>query len=437
VFLIVVDTLRPDRLSCYGYEAHATPNIDALARRGVRFSRAQSVASWTIPSMGAMMTSRYPTQLGLTETPAPEGKRFAWQELRDQQNWTLSRGEHTLAEAFRQAGYRTAAFIDQPGLIAYGGFFQGFDDVYFPISARAITRFEPGKLEYPRWPPFLRDAFGNDEELIVRFEAWLAESGNRKMFVWLHLLTPHWPYDPAPSYMPNGEAAETDEQQLEERFYNGEVRAVDDLIGRIARAIDEHVGLGRSVIVFTSDHGEGLGEHGLHDHGHSLHAEVIEVPLILSAPSLPDRGAVGLDVRTIDIAPTLLDLVGRGDAVPPDFEGASLLPLIEGDDVVLPVFSQAMLYGETERSLGGGNFKLMYDEQEDSYRLFDIPADPAEAHDVASSHPGTVERLRDALAAIHARLVVDGERRSAEASPESTARDERMLEALRSLGYVK
>jgi arylsulfatase A-like enzyme len=126
VFLIVVDTLRPDRLSCYGSKRYATPNIDRLAEAGVRFTRAQSVASWTVPSMGAMLTSRYPTQLGLVERPGPEGKRFEWREKRRQIKYTLPLNVRTLAEIMDEAGYYPAAFVNQPFINFKDGFLQGF-----------------------------------------------------------------------------------------------------------------------------------------------------------------------------------------------------------------------------------------------------------------------------------------------------------------------
>jgi len=437
VFLIVVDTLRPDRLSCHGYDAHETPHIDALAQRGVRFTRAQSVASWTVPSMGSMMTSLYPTQLGLVELPGPPGKHYQWQELRDQADYTVSLVEITLAEIFHEAGYRTAAFVDQPGLIESGNFFQGFDEAFFPSGVKKITRFDPDTLEYPKWAPFLRHAYKNDLQLIIEFAKWLAERQDQRLFVWLHLLTPHWPYDPPAQFMANGETARTDDQKLEERFYNGEVRATDDLIGRITEAIDDYIGIENAVVVFTSDHGEGLGEHGMHDHGHSLHAEVLRVPLIMTAPSLPKQRTVDVDVRTIDIMPTILDLVGIEGVIQPAFEGTSLVPMIDDIESTLPVFSEAMLYGSTERSLSSGEFKLMFDEQGQRFRLFDVSKDPAEIDDVAHRHPERTDRLRDALATIHDELVVDRQRRAGGEAEEPAHRKERMLRALRALGYVR
>jgi arylsulfatase A-like enzyme len=436
VFLIVVDTLRPDRLSCYGYAGHRTPNIDALALRGVRFTRAQSVASWTIPSMGAMLTSLYPTQLGLTETPAPAGKRYEWQELRPQENAVISLDEVTLAEILRDAGYRTAAFVDQPGLINYGTFFQGFEEAFYPLDRETITRYEPETLEYPQWAPFLRAAFACDEGLVGRFEEWLPEHREEELFVWLHLLTPHWPYDPDPRYMPNGEIAETDAQKLEERFYHGEVRAVDDLVGRITAAIERHVGLDAALVLFTSDHGEALGERGMHDHGHTLHNEVTWIPLLLAGPTLPRGSTVEAFVRSIDILPTLLELVGADEPGLPAFEGVSLIPALGRDAPAPPVFAEAMLYGATARSLIEGELKLMIDEQEPEPRLFNVADDPAELVDLAREDPETGRRLGAQLERMHGRLVADRERRTADGSYATPDQDGRTLRALRALGYV-
>lgn len=435
VFLVVVDTLRPDRLSCYGYAEHATPHIDALARRGVRFERAQSVASWTIPGMGAMLTSLYPTQLGLIENPGPQGARYDWRELREQLNDTISADERTLAEMFHDAGYSTAAFVDQPGLIAYGNFFQGFDVALYPSGVRRIARFDPETLEYPKWPPFLRNAYGSDEELIGEFERWLGNlEHERPIFVWLHLLTPHWPYDPPAEFMPGHEVARTDADKLQPRFYDGEVRAADALVGRVTRAIDDAVGLDRSLVVFTSDHGEALGEHGMYDHGHTLHAEVLRVPLIVAGPGLPRGRTVEAEVRSIDILPTLAELV-PGLRTPPGAQGASLLAAIDGGGEPRWSYAEAMLYGETERALSGGGFKLMYEDQARTYRLFDVRADPGETVDVGALHPSTAERMRQRLVTLHGELAASAERRDVRRPP-AAGRRGRVEEALRALGYL-
>jgi len=435
VFLIVVDTLRPDRLSCYGYSEITTSNIDMLAREGVRFEQAQSVASWTIPSMGSMLTSLYPTQLGLVEQKAPSGTRFEWQERREQNASSIPLWERTLAEVLQDEGFHTAAFVNQPGLITGEGFMQGFDDWYYPVTPDTIRRREPGeRIALPEWPPLLGQAAVADLALVRKFDEWLGEHTQEKLFVWLHLLTPHRPYNP-----PQGFELVPQDQATSSQKYDGELRFVDALMGHVLASIEKRVGWTRPLIVFTSDHGEALGEHGMFDHGHSLHREVIHVPLIMTAKALPAGRVVDPTVRTIDILPTILDLLDFGSLAPQDIRGSSLLPLIDGGNADLFVYSEAMLYGSTERSVIAGNYKLMYDEQDDQYALYDTHTDRAEKRNVIGVHRPRAVKMQTLLSDLHGNLVGDYRQRRAGVEADSTASQEearRLLKAMRSLGYL-
>jgi len=434
VFLIVVDTLRPDRLSCYGHTGHETPHIDRLAGMGVRFERAQSVASWTIPSMGSIMTSLYPTQLGLVEAPAPPDKRFKWRERRDQRAYSIPLAERTLAEIFQEEGFRTAAFVNQPGLIVGEGFSQGFTDWYYPDTPSSIRHRVPGiSVEYKPWGPFLKMAAALDGKLVRELNGWLDRHADEKMFVWLHLLTPHRPYNPPAGYRTSPRRRSSIES------YDGEVRYIDKLIGDVLASIETHVGPSRSLVVFTSDHGEAFGEHDMFEHGHTLHREVIHVPLILAADGLPSDRVVDSYVRTIDILPTILDIVGVGPGAPEDVRGSSILPIINGETADRPVFSEGMLYGSTERSLIANGHKLMYEEQDDRYALFDLSEDPDEERDVTELRTEPATDMREGLWEFYDDLALDYDSRRATAAEDSTIADEearRALDALRSLGYI-
>ena len=162
------------------------------------------------------------------------------------------------------------------------------------------------------------------------------------------------------------------------------------------------------------------------------------VPLILRSPALPPA-TVETDVRTIDLFPTMLELAGLGEAVPHHLEGTSLIPTIQGvGPSALPVFSEAMLYGSTERSLLEDGFRLLYDEQGPRYLLFDMTEDPAETLDIAGSHPERVADLREELVRTHGRLAADRARRADQADEDQSLEEsERMKEALRSLGYIR
>jgi arylsulfatase A-like enzyme len=218
-------------------------------------------------------------------------------------------------------------------------------------------------------------------------------------------------------------------------LYDGEVRAIDQLVGDILSAIEQQVGFERSLVVFTSDHGEALCEHGMFEHGHSLHREVTHIPLIVMSPGLPEGRTVSQYVRTIDILPTILDIVHENDSLLTVAQGKSLLPLITGELSNLPVFSEAMLYGGTERSLISGIHKLMYDQQEDRYALYDVAEDPGETLDLLSHEAPRGDKLVAALTDFYEALAADRLARIG-GTPRPREVDERMLKALRALGYV-
>lgn len=435
VFLIVVDTLRPDRLSCYGRKVYTTPYTDSLATEGVVFERAQSVASWTIPSMGAMMTSLYPTQLGLVETPADSGRTFAWRERRDQISLTLAPEDVTLAEMMQKAGYVTAAFVDQPGLNAAPGFAQGFDEYYYPTDIHTIARMDTTTpLEYRKWPPFLQNARDIDKALVSRFDNWLGQHRHEKMFVWVHLLTPHSPYLPPPWARRRTSATKEHWAPITESDdYDGEVIVADELIGHLVDSIDARVGAKRSVVVVTSDHGEEFEEHGMKEHGHSLHSEVVHVPLIVRAPGAPAGVRVKPFVRTIDILPTILELSGASSQLPAGARGESLVGLFDGGGAHRMVYSEGMLYGSTERALTVNGQKLMWDEQGNIYTLFDVLYDPGETVNRIAVTPEIADSLEQALTAMHRELAADFSRRAGTGTPREDA--ERVRKAMESLGY--
>ncbi len=437
VFLIVVDTLRADRLSCYGDEDQRTPNIDALAARGVMFDNAISVGGWTVPSMGALMTSRYPTQLGLIEVPRPTRPFFKTRERRQQWEFSIALEFTTMAEALRDAGYHTMAFVNQPVLVNKyrEGFSQGFSEWTYPISADSVISrdLRPGSgvpqptHDATTW----KEVFKSDSVLVDAFVEWLPRAPREKLFVWVHLLTPHVPYLPPARFIDPGKNLPSDR-------YDAEVRFADELVGKVLDTIDQEFGLDRSLVVFTSDHGEEFGEHGSKDHGHTLHRECVHVPLIFSGPQLPRGKRVTSAVRLLDMTPTILSMCGAGAVE--GAEGTDLTPMIEGQELDLPVFSEGMLYGSTERALIDGDHRLMWDEQGDVYRLFDLREDRAETVDVGAQNEATMKRMRQEMIDLHQRLAADRARLIREMvvddSLSTAAERERALNAMRALGYV-
>lgn len=445
VFLIVVDTLRADRLSSYGYAANSTVNISSLADRGVLFENAQANASWTVPSMGSLMTSLYPGELGLVEKPAAPGEQFEWNERREQIRYTLTLSTTTLAEVFTNNGFHTAGFVNQPALNNRDGFVQGFDDWFYPAGSDSVIRRNPRV-------PLLDDALTRkrttlwddvdrtDSALVGSFEKWLSSAPTEDLFVWVHLLSPHKPYAPPPEFATGRRAASTRGLDVNSDNYDGEVRYTDHLVGRLLRAIDAHVGLNHSIVILTSDHGEEFGEHGMADHGHSLHREVVHVPLIISAPGLPGGKRVDSPVRLIDVFPTILSLCELSGPESADIRGIDLVPLTRGQVSGLDVFAEGMLYGSTERAVQAGDFRLMWDEEYDDYRLFRPSTDAGETEDVSQRYGEESRMLRELLDHYHIKIAeryTEHTRGYSSADSLEAAKErERVLKAMKSLGYV-
>jgi arylsulfatase A-like enzyme len=268
------------------------------------------------------------------------------------------------------------------------------------------------------------------------FQRWLADNHQLRPFVWLHLLLPHYPYTPSLRLLPK-RYWKLDSDVTPSQLYDAEVRETDEAIARILETIDTNVGLDRSLVIFISDHGEEFGEHGMWEHGHSVHGEVIEVPLMLAGPGIPAGRRVSSQVSTVDLLPTLLSYIGADSHVPPTAEGRNLLPLVAGREEDGEIYSDGMLYGSTERCFISNGFKLMFDAQgKPAYRLFNILTDPGENTDVAHLHRERVETLRSTMLEWHSRFVDDYEKTISRDAAEPNPETQRVLRALRALGYI-
>ena len=271
VLLLSVDTLRADYLGAYGARVK-TPTIDRLAKSGILFDRAVSHVPITLPSHASIFTGAYPIAHG----------------VRDNGAFRLAEEKVSLAETFGAAGYRTAAFVGSFALDSRFGLDQGFelyDDFYgdtggfndFSISERVA------------------------DDVLKPALAWLSEQNDSSWFAFVHLYDPHAPYV----------APVTFRQAHPEDPYAAEVAYIDDALGRFLEALRERGLLDNTLIVFTSDHGEGLGEHGEKTHAMFAYDSTLHVPLILKWEGvLPESRRVPSRVRLIDVAPTVLEMAG-------------------------------------------------------------------------------------------------------------------------------
>ncbi len=288
--LIVVDTLRADFTSPYGFEGDSSPELAAWAERGVLFEHARAQSSWTKISMASLMTSLWPRSHG----------------IRDAQDG-LAESAVTLAEALRDGGYATYAVQTNGWLHQSFGFHQGFDRYMFPRAGG-----HPGLGQASLWPHADRVY----EEAVRLLEA-LDRRG--PFFLYLHFMDVH-EYAAPPAFKTFG----TDDRAA----YLGAIRWVDDSVRRVREKLAATGQLGRTVLVFAADHGETFGEHGIHGHARNVLTPVVWVPLVLRFPFPVEPLRVATQVRNVDLAPTLLELAGL--PLPPSFEGRSLVPLLTG-----------------------------------------------------------------------------------------------------------
>jgi choline-sulfatase len=312
VFLITIDTLRADHVHCYGYENVETPALDGLAKDGIRFTQAFTPSPITNTSHTSILTGLLPSSHGVTDFAVP-----------------LSSVHPTLAELLHRQGYHTAAFIgavilDSKTLAP--GLNRGFDFYdNFPEHSHAKSRW--GRVER------------RGMDVVQRAEAWIGAHPAGPHFVWVHLYDPHDPYEPPAPYS----------QIYKDHLYDGEIAYADSALANFVAYLKTHGRYERSLVVVVGDHGEGLGEHHENTHGIFLYDSTTHVPLILKLPGRASgqQKAIDAQVRTTDIMPTVLDLVGV--AIPQQLDGESLTPYFSGTD--LP--SRAA-FGETDYPLRFG-----------------------------------------------------------------------------------
>ncbi len=357
VLLITLDTVRADHIGCYGARGAATPTLDALAASGVRFATAVAHAPLTAPSHASILTSR---------TPLGHG-------VRDNGAYVLPEGVRSVAEDFRAAGYKTAAFVSGFPLTRRFGFDRGFEtyDDQLPRGS------DPRRTAYVE-----RNAGGTTDAAL----RWIDATGAAgPLFLWVHYFDAHAPYEP-----PAGFAERTGSP------YAGEIAYVDSQIARLTGRL-ESAAPGRTLVLVTADHGESLGEHGEDTHGIFVYDSTLRVPFLLAGPGVPAAQVSPTVARGIDVAPTLLDLAG---IAAPAGEGRSLRPAFPGvrlDDA--PTYSESLhpllQYGWAPlHSLRTDRYHLIEAPRPE---LYDLQRDGQETSDRAAAEPARLEGLRGEL----------------------------------------
>lgn len=415
IFLMTIDTLRADHVGCYGDHSLQTPALDSLAADGVRFASAFTASPITNPSHASILTGLLPAHDGVRDF-----------------GMALSPNVSTLAEVLQGSGYSTAAFIGSVVLDSHGlapGFDRGFGYYdHFPDNLpQTASRY--GRLE--------RRAMDVEH----RAETWtLGRDKARPTFVWIHFYDPHDPYDPPEPYR----------TEYAGRLYDGEIAYADSALGRFVGFLKKQDLYDTSTIIVVGDHGEGLGEHGEETHGIFLYDSTLHVPLIIKLPRAASKEAPGtmtsrgvvvtVQVRTVDVAPTILDLEGIHDRESRD--GASLQPLwmdsageTASAGTKVSATPQRVAFAETDYPLEFGWAPLRSVRVDDKKYIeaprpeyYELSDDPGERRNLYEPWNPDVQRLRVLEAELHKTT------RAQNGDAASVGRAK--IEELRALGYL-
>jgi arylsulfatase A-like enzyme len=453
VLLVVVDTMRADHLSLYGYGRETTPNLGEFAGNALVFDHARAESSWTKPSVATILTGLPPLVTG----------QLDWRSR-------LPDDFTTLAEYFLGAGYRTAAFSDNPVVSPVFGLDQGFETFRWhsgwwssPFQQGTVL----GRVMKRLGIPDLRTLLGANpvgrrsfraSGIVERFLDWLGEGpGDRPWFAYLHFMEPHAPYAPPgdwrkrfldPAYPDPGSHRPLPKNhphpwetapplgEAQRRFvvglYDGEIAYWDHEFGALIEELERRELLANTLLVVTADHGEEFYEHGGWDHKSSLYDELLHVPLCLSGPGIePGRSDAPVSLRSV--LPTLLAACGIEPRDPPAFPYARSL--------LRPAGPRAPHEAEVEPDAGRESFALLtrgkkwiLSTSEDGRILecYDLAADPGERKNIADAEDPALKRAVLEEIARRKRIELAARTSGAHVAP-----NEEMENELRGMGYVK
>jgi arylsulfatase A-like enzyme/Flp pilus assembly protein TadD len=387
VVLISVDTLRADHLSTYQPARRPTPHIDSLATNGTIFTQATTPFPLTLPAHAALFTSALPATTGVQDNGVP-----------------LPPNAVTLATVLKKAGYSTGAFVASFVLDRRFGLNQGFDVYEGPIDLH--NKLAPGPVERKR----------PGAHVVQAATEWVERNANAPFFLFLHLYDLHLPYDlPQNPALRHGETG-----------YSAELAYEDRILGDFFAALARRQLFDKALIIFTSDHGEGLGDHGETTHGYFIYQSTLHVPLIIHWPAGFTRalhGRVDDCASLLDVAPTILDTISI--AAPREMRGRSLL---SASAAPAEIYSET-LYARNHfgcaalRSLRSGNLKYIDAPKPE---LYDLSTDPKELHNVYDQQRAKAAPMAGRIAALSST--------PAAAKPSAPKTD--TVKALRSLGYL-
>jgi len=423
VVLITFDTLRADHLGAYGYSKVKTPSLDALIREGALFERAQVQAPLTSVSHASMFTALYPPEHGI---------RAIVRSPR------LKSGLTTLPEVLKNAGYTTAAIVASAPLAPGMGLEKGFDTYDFELPTEKFAFFgvrdcllskalQRGQIVRDLW------AFRRAGEQTNRALRWLDSRPPSPFFLWIHYFDVHDPYAPPRRYL-RGEfhpGASVLDRMDRWYLYDSELAYLDAQVGRLTDSLRKRGILDKTILIGISDHGEGLGEHDYVSHSFRLFDEQLHPVFFIRYPAAVPAGArIPQQVRSIDLFPTVVDLLGLEG---PKFrKGVSLRPYFAADSQLPDLLSISETLADPSRRLvaaSDGRFKVIYAIDSDRWSLYDLKEDPAESKDIAGQQARALARLKPEVARYLSEGVASGDL--------ELPSDRDLRERLQSLGYIR
>jgi choline-sulfatase len=391
VLLVSVDTIRADRIGCYGREGAGTPTLDALAERGTRFADAMTPTPITLPSHATLLTGQNPLRHG----------------VRHNGLFALPGEAVTLAERLRGAGFRTGAFVGSIVLAERHGLAQGFEAYTSPALRSSPALFFLG--ERPAGE-VNRDAL-----------AWIDGIGADPFFLLVHYMEPHAPFEPG----------EPERSAFPDDPYQAEIAAADRALGELLAGLAARQRLESTLVVVVGDHGEALSDHGELSHGIFLYQSTLHVPMLFAGPGVRERRVIPEPVGLVDVAPTLLQALDVAATGPLD--GRSLWPALGGApleprSLYAETFQARFDYGWSElRALRRGPRKYI---QAPRPELYDLELDPAESRNLLEEVGADAEPIARELE----ELIARSEERAI--APERVELGPDQRAALEALGYV-
>jgi arylsulfatase A-like enzyme/Flp pilus assembly protein TadD len=382
LLLVTIDTLRADRLGAYGSTTVRTPNLDALARRGLLFEEALSSVPLTLPSHSTILSGLEPAHHGVHLNGA-----------------TFPSSHETLATLLKARGYATGAFVGAFILDRRFGLARGFDHYDDRIERVGAHNAEgPGAREYER----------PCEPVVEAASDWIGRQTGA-FLAWVHLYDPHAPYEPPSPFR----------EEYAGRPYDGDVAHADACLSKLFGA---HPAAKSSIVtVIVGDHGEALGEHGERTHGFFVYQSTLRVPLIIAGPGVPAGERRAALARTVDLLPTVLGLLDV--PVPAKLDGRDLLHASGPVESFAETDYPATLGFASLRAVRRANIKYIEAPRPE---LYDLSADPSESRDLSAVRPRDASNLQSSVASMRASAV----------APAGPSRDSDVAERLRALGYV-